>query len=333
MQLLLYPAVDSARLALIREAAGTMQVINATDESEALAAIVTADAFFGKITEPLLARARNLQWVQAPTASLEHFLFPALVEHPCLLSNMRGLFSDVIADHVLGCVLCFARNLLRYSHQQRRHCWSPAGGEAARSDFLSGPGVISAMDRAHQHLADCTLGIVGVGEIGREVARRASAFGMSLLGVDPQPHSLPEIPLHVWPVSRLPDLLQRSDYVVIAAPQTPETIGLFQDTLFRQMRPTAILINVGRGAIVKLHDLTCALQQGVIAGAALDVFETEPLPPDHPLWDMENVLITPHVAGTSPRIAERHMATLLENIRRFIAGQPPGTLVDKRRWY
>jgi phosphoglycerate dehydrogenase-like enzyme len=333
MKLVIHPPVDDARLEKIRNAAGTMQVVNARTGDEAALAIVDADAFFGKITPALLSRAGKLRWVQSPTASLEHYLFPGLVAHPCQLSNMRGLFSDVIADQVLGYVLCFARNLHVYIRQQMRRVWEPVGGESQRSDFLSGPGVVSSIDERHRHLADMTLGVVGVGRIGAEVARRAAAFGMTVLGVDPACASVPGILPEVWEPRRLGDLLAASDFVVIAAPHTPETEKLFRRPQFEQMRRDAYLINIGRGAIVDLADLTAAIQNRQIAGAALDVFEIEPLPADHPLWGFENVIITPHVAGTSPRIAERHTATLLENIRLFVSGKNPATLVDKTRWY
>src|SRR5262249_30048941 len=157
----------------IRSAAGPMRVVNATSEAEALAHMPEADAFFGKITPGLLSAATRLRWVQTPTASLEHYMFDALVEHPCVLTNMRGLFSDVIADQVMGYVLCFARHLHRYVLQQARGEWGPVGGEGERVDLRAGPGVTNAIDRAHRHLGDCTLGVVGLGSIGREVARRA----------------------------------------------------------------------------------------------------------------------------------------------------------------
>jgi phosphoglycerate dehydrogenase-like enzyme len=246
---------------------------------------------------------------------------------------MRGLFSDVIADHVMGFVICLARNLHTYVRQQLQGKWEPVGGEAERSNFVSGPGVVSAIDRSHLHLADCTLGVVGVGHIGAEICRRAQAFGMALLGVDPLTRTVPGVLNDVWPPDRLPELLEHSDFVVIAAPHTPETYKLFRTEQFRQMKRSAYLINIGRGVIVDLADLTAALQEGEIAGAALDVFEIEPLPADHPLWTMENVIITPHVAAATTHIAERHLATLLENIRRFVAGEEPLTLVDKRKWY
>jgi phosphoglycerate dehydrogenase-like enzyme len=245
---------------------------------------------------------------------------------------MRGLFSDVIADHVLGFVICFARNFHVYLRRQQSQRWEAVGGEAGRPDFVTGPGVASPIDQSHRHLADGTLGIVGAGQIGGEIARRAHSLGMTVAAVDPVVTSVPGA-CDVWPPSRLPALLDVSDFVVIAAPHTPETQKLFRRRQFEQMKRTAYLINVGRGVIVDLTDLTAALREGLIAGAGLDVFEIEPLPADHPLWLMPNVIITPHVAGASPRIAERHTQVLLENIRLFVAGRPPSTLVDKRRWY
>lgn len=333
MKLVIYPSIDSTRLDSIRACAEGLDVVNASDINQATAHIADADAFFGKITPQLLRNAPKLRWVQSPTASLEHYLFPELVAHPCLLSNMRGLFSDVIADHVMGFVLCFARNLHIYLQQQRNRVWSPIGDSNYVTDFVGAPGTVTPMDRAHQHLSDCTLGVVGVGHIGAEVLRRAAAFGMSLRGVDPVHRSVPGVLDSVWKPDRLDDLLRESDYVVIAAPHTPETEKLFRRSLIQKMKRSAVLINIGRGAIVVLDDLVAALQAREIAGAALDVCEIEPLPADHPLWSLPNVLITPHVAAASPRIAQRHLQTLLENIRLFVRGEHPATLVDKNKWY
>jgi phosphoglycerate dehydrogenase-like enzyme len=330
--MVIYPPVEAERLERIRAAAGDMAVVNAADEAEARRAIADADAFFGKITPPLLAAAGRLRWVQTPTASLEHYLFPELAAHPCLLTNMRGLFSDVIADQVFGCLLCFARNLHRYIRNQAAARWEPVGGEAARAPFAAGPGTVSAIDRAHHGLAGATLGVVGFGGIGAEVARLGLAFRMRVLAVDPAREQAPE-GMMLWRPERLPDLLAESDYVVIAAPHTPETAKLFRRPQFRQMKRSAYLVNVGRGAIVDLADLTAALEAGEIAGAALDVFETEPLPADHPLWRRENIILTPHVAGFAPQIAERHLEVLLDNIRRFRRGEPLCNVADKGRWY
>jgi len=330
MKLVISPAVDAARLQRIAAVSSVLDVVNCATLDDALPAIVDADAFFGKLTPELLRAAKQLRWVQSPTASLEHYLFPELVEHSCVLTNMRGLFSDVIADHVMGLVLCFARNLHVYLRQRR---WAPVGDPGAKTEFVSTPGTVTPVDRAHQHLADLTLGVVGVGHIGKEICRRAAAFGMCVIGVDPVTRSMPGVVDNVWPLERLPELLAQSDYVVIAAPHTPETAGLFDRARIQQMRKSAVLINIGRGVIVRLDDLVAALRAREIAGAALDVCEIEPLPADHPLWQMDNVIITPHVAAASPRIAERHLETYLENLRRFVNGEALLTVVDKRKWY
>lgn len=332
MTLVLFPALDAARLDAIKRIAGTLRVVNAAPTKEALAAMPEARAFYGKITPELLAAARRLEWVQTPTASLEHYLFPELVAHPCVLTNMRGLFSDVIADHVMGYVLCFCRNLHLYVRHQIERRWEPVGGETDRHPAVLGPSYVAGFDRAHRHVADQTLGVVGVGAIGAEICRRAAAFGMDVLGVDPHPRLIEGL-LDVWPMDRLDDLLAACDFTVIAAPHTPETARLFDAGRIRKMKPASYLINIGRGVIVDLAALTDALRSGHLAGAALDVFETEPLPPDHPLWVTDNVILTPHIAAASPRIAERHLATLVENVRRFAAGEPLLNVVDKRKWY
>ncbi len=332
MKLVVHPPVEPERLERIQVAVTPGQVVNAADEAAAVQALVDADAFFGKITPSLLAAARQLRWVQAPTASLEHYLFPELVAHSCVLTNMRGLFSDVIAEQVFGYLICFARNLHLYVRNQLAARWEPVGGEAERVSFAAGPGTVSAIDRAHRPLAGATLGIVGLGSIGAEIARLGLAFRMRVLAVDPLQTGEPE-GVTLWRPERLPDLLRASDYVVIAAPHTPETYKLFRQPQFQMMKRSAYLINIGRGAIVDLTDLTAALRAGAIAGAGLDVYETEPLPEEHPLWRMENVLLTPHVAGYSPRIAERHLEVLLENLHRFQRGEPLRNVVDKKRWY
>jgi phosphoglycerate dehydrogenase-like enzyme len=335
MKFIIHPAIEPHRLAVLQAEAPTAEWVNAADADAAVAAMPGADAFLGKITAEALAHADRLRWVQAFTASLEHYLFPALIAHPCTLTNMRGLFSDVIADQVLGYILCFARNLHAYVRRQVEHRYEPVGGESARVSFATGPGVINAMDRATIYLPEATLGIVGFGAIGSEIARRAQAFGMTVRAVDrhPQRNAIPTGVASVMGIDQLDTLLATSDFVVIAAPQTPATIGLFNAATLAHLRPTSYLINIGRGAIVVLDDLVAALRAGRLAGAALDVFEVEPLPPDHPLWDFPNVIITPHTAGYAPVIAARHLATLVENVRHFVQGAPLINVVDKDLWY
>jgi phosphoglycerate dehydrogenase-like enzyme len=241
----------------------------------------------------------------------------------------------VIADQVMGYILCFARNLHTYVRRQIEHRYEPLGGEAARVSNASGPATVNAMDRATIFLPASTLGIVGLGSIGSEIARRAIAFGMTVRAVDRFPERIrrPEGVASVHGLEHLNELLRTSDFVVIAAPHTPETAGLFGARALSQMRSSAYLINIGRGAIVVLDDVVAALRSGRISGAALDVFEVEPLPPEHPLWDLPNVIITPHTAGYSTAIAPRHLATLVANVRRFARGEGLENVVDKTLWF
>jgi phosphoglycerate dehydrogenase-like enzyme len=334
MKLVIHPAVDPERFHALRAAGPGCQWVNAATAEEAEKAMAGADAFIGKITPAMLACADQLGWIQSFTASLEHYMFPELVAHPCVLTNARGLFGDVIADQVMGYVLCFARNLHRYIRQQVEHRYEPAGGESARVQSSTGPGTVNAMDRATIYLPEATMGIIGMGGIGCEIARRARAFEMAVRGVDRFPERVkpPEGVEAVMGTDRLPDLLAWSDFAVIAAPQTPETTGWFNAATLAHLRPTSYLINIGRGAIVILDDLVAALSAGRLAGAALDVYQVEPLPADHSLWDFPNVILTPHTAGYSPVIAARHLATLVENVGRFVRGEPLINAVNKALW-
>jgi len=332
MKLIISPPVSAERLAKIEKAAAGMTVVNCENEDRAIAEIADADAIFGYLTRPLLAAAGpKLRWAQSPTASMEKYLYPELVESPVVVSNMRGIFGDVIADHVFGFILCFAKNFHIYIRQQMRSYWHMLGRQPNELPGYGGPGEVHPSDVRAMTLRDCTLGVVGLGGIGAEIARRGLAFGMNVLGCDPL--SGPIEGVTVLRPDRLDDLLLESDFTVIAAPHTPETYKLFNRDRIRKMKRSAFLINIGRGVIVDLADLTAALQAGEIAGAGLDVFETEPLPADHPLWKMENVIITPHCAAASPRVPERHLETLLDNVARFAAGKPVINVVDKRQWF
>ncbi len=335
MKIVIYPAMETDRLHALHAAAPRAEWINAAVAADAEAAMPGADALLGKITPAMLARADRLVWVQSFTASLEHYMFPELVAHPCVLTNVRGLFGDVIADQVMGYVLCFARNLHIYARRQVEHRYEPIGGESARVSSIMGPGTVNAMDRATIFLPGSTMGIVGMGAIGCEIARRAAAFGMAVRGVDRFPERVqpPAGVLQIDGVDRTPDLLAWSDFAVIAAPDSPETARWFDARMLAHFRPTSYLINIGRGAIVVLDDLVAALEASKLAGAALDVYEVEPLPADHRLWDFPNVILTPHTAGYSPVIAQRHLAVLVENVGRFARGEPLRNVVEKNLWF
>ena len=331
-KLVIYPSIDALRLRQIVDIKCQLNIVNCESLEQAEAEIGDADGFYGKMLPNLLAAARQLQWVQSPTASLEHYLFPALIQHPCQLTNMRGLFYDVIADHVFTYILMFARRMHIYMAQQYESNWSPVGGETGRADYSVGPGNVTPMDHQHQQLADSTLGILGMGSIGREIARYGKQLGMTVIGVDPYS----EPPKYVDTFGGLTDLdemLSSSDFVVIAAPHTPETEGLFDLEVMGKIKSSAFLINIGRGVIIPLDDLVTALNADLIAGAALDVFEIEPLPEDHPLWKMPNVIITPHIAACTPKVSERHLEVLLGNIRRFANDESLLNVVNKSLWF
>ena len=315
MKCLIYPALNESDLAQLRAAAGETTLVNARDEATALTHVVDADAMIGRITPQLLAQARQLRWVQASSAGLEHYMFPELVQSDVILTNMAGIYSDQIADHVIAFVLMFARRMHSYLRYQLTHTWG-----------LALPVL---------HVADQTLGIVGLGGIGKEVARRGHMLGMRVIAVDAKSQSKPEYVAELMDQARLDDLLAEADFVVLCVPHTPETVKLITKPRLQRMKPTAYLINISRGSVVDLADLTRALQEGVVAGAGLDVFEQEPLPSDHPLWDMENVLITPHMASgsNSPHISARRIALMAENLKRYQAGEPLHNVVDKLRWF
>jgi phosphoglycerate dehydrogenase-like enzyme len=312
-------AIDSQLLERLHAIASDADIVVAPDEDTCRQEIVNADAFYGNITPDVLSAARKLQWIQSPNIGQERFMFPALAAHPCVMTNPRGIFSDDIADHVMGFVLTFARGFHRYQRLQQQHLWARTPGGGYPTDVI--------------HLPDATMGVFGLGGIGYAVATRSHAFGMRVLAVDARRTDRPPEVNELWPPDRLVELLGLSDFVAICAPETPETRGLFDARIIGAMRQSAYLINIGRGKIVKLDALVAALRAGRLAGAGLDVFETEPLPPDHLLWDMTNVLITPHVAGAGPHSAERLNAVLLENLRRFVAGEALMNVVDKQRWY
>ncbi len=286
----------------------------ARSDEEALAQIADADAFYGTLTPALLAAAANLRWVQAESAGLDNFFFPELRESAVTITNQRGIYSDVIADHVFGFILAFARGLDIYSHRQRDGRWDSRGVEV-----IDLPGK--------------RLGIIGLGGIGLEVARRGSAFGMTILAVDPAPKGIPEYVEAVWGPEGLHEMLPRADFVVICTPHTAETEYMIGAEALKAMKPKAFLINIGRGKVVDLKALDHALETKQIAGAGLDVFEEEPLPEGHPLWSRERVIITPHVAAVSPRIAGRRTDLIVENVRRFSREEPLLNIVDKQKGY
>ena len=250
---------------------------------------------------------------------------------------MRGLFGDVIADQVMGYVLCFARNLHTYIRQQVERRYEPDGGEAAPGRLRRGARRGQRHGPGHDLPAAAPRwgSSASAGSAPRSRGGRL-AFGMTVRGVDrfPDGSSRRRAWSAVDGLERLPDAaglerLRRHR----RAPHARDRQGSSTPRRWRPCGPSSYLINVGRGAIVVLDDLVAALRAGRLAGAALDVFEVEPLPADHPLWDFPNVILTPHTAGYSPVVAPRHLAALVANVRRFVRGEPLFNVVDKALWF
>jgi phosphoglycerate dehydrogenase-like enzyme len=294
-----------------------LSVIVAEDSDHAARVIGAAEAAFGTISPGLLDQAARLRWLQAPQAAPPAgYYYPALIAHPVVVTNFREIYNDHIGAHIMAFVLAFARGLHTYIPQQLRRQWRPAGLDA---------GVI--------HLPEATALIVGVGGIGAEAARLTAAFGMQVLGVDARRAAAPPGVAELHGPDQLDALLPRADFVILTVPHTPATEGFMHRARFRRMKSTAFFINIGRGMTTRLDDLVQALSAGEIAGAGLDVFEQEPLPAEHPLWTMPGVLITPHTAGHGPFLDERRFEILLDNSRRFLAGQALRNIVDKSAWF
>ena len=320
MRLLMMPPQTTHTLewgARLRKALPEVSVVIAETEAEAAEAIGTADAAFGTLPAELLAKAGRLKWLQAPHAAPPAgFYYPALIAHPLVVTNFREIYSDHIGAHIMMYVLNFARGMHRFFRQQTQHEWARPPRDT---------GVLA--------LQEATALIVGVGGIGAEAARLASAFGMRVIGTDARRESAPPGVAELHRPEALDDLLPQADFVILTVPHTPATEGFFDRQRFRRMKPTAFFINIGRGKTTRLDDLAAALGAGEIAGAGLDVFETEPLPRDHALWSMPGVIITPHMAGYGPHVNERRYEILEDNCRRFMADKPMRNIVDKQQWF
>lgn len=266
------------------------------------------------------AIAQNLRWIHAPTAAVHQFLFPELVNSSVVLTNSREVHGPVVAEHVIALLFALAKKIPQAASLQQKRVWGQEN--------------IWNQGQHPRELAGDTLGLIGVGSIGRRVAQMASALGMHVIAVrEHVEKGTPDGVKKVFPASDLDQILGQSDYVVLSAPLTPATRKLMNAARLAQMKSTAYLINVGRGAQVDETALAEVLRDYRIAGAALDVFEREPLPADSPLWGLENLLITPHTAGLTDRLWQRHYQFFSENLRRYQAGEPLLYLVDKHKGY
>jgi phosphoglycerate dehydrogenase-like enzyme len=285
------------------------------DEKGLVAAGDAEVAFSGnnpRRVRQLLDATPKLRWYHTVSAGVENMPLLELAQRGILLTNNSGSYDIQIAEHLMAFVFAASRQLHRYRDSQRAGEWK---------------------EQPHQELRDATIVVYGMGSIGGEIARLASAIGMRVIGVRRKnAPSQPGID-RVVAADRLVDVVGEADYLAIAAPLTSETRGAISRDVISRLKPTAWIMNIARGAIVDEPAMIEALHAKRIGGAALDVFTTEPLPKDSPLWTFENVILTPHHAGSSPRAGERTLALFAENLRRYKAGEPLINRVDYEAGY
>lgn len=294
--------------------------VRCESDADTLAAAPEADvAFSSLITPAQLAAAPRLRWIHSPAAGVGGMLFPEMVRSQVVMTNARGRSSTAIAEHVIAVSLALLRSLPLAWRRQREKTWA--------QDELNAASSIRTL-RASRVL------IVGLGSIGGETARLAAAFGADVVGVKRRVGGEPPAGVRaVVPPSKLHDELPLADLVVIAAPQTTETRHLIGKPELALMKTGAILVNVSRGKLVDEAALVRALETGRLSGAALDVFDQEPLAASSPLWERPDVLITPHIAGFHADYWPQTIRFFADNLRRFVAGQPMMNVVDKEAGY
>lgn len=259
----------------------------------------------------LWPRLPQVAWVHASSAGVNHLLFPELADRSAVVTNSAGVYDRPIAEYVLGLILLHAKGFDRTLAAQAERRWS---------------------HRETDDVLDKRLLVIGLGRIGRTVARLASAVGLHVEAVRREGGKDPDVAV-VHPSSALVDVVGDADFVAITVARTPETHHMVDARVLAAMKPEAYLVNVARGDIVDTVALATALRSGRLAGAALDVFETEPLPADDPLWDTPNLLVSPHMCGESTGWDDRVVDVFIENARRFLAGMPLRNQVDAQRGY
>ncbi|AOW95051.1 hydroxyacid dehydrogenase [Rhodococcus sp. WMMA185] len=288
-----------------------------TDEAGLIDALDGADVLFlyDFLTDAVPGAwhaAGSLQWLHIAAAGVDPVMFPEIRDSDVTVTNSRGVFDGAIAEYVLAQIFSFAKDLPGSLRLQQAHTWR---------------------HRESERVAGKTALIVGTGPIGRATARLLRAVGMEVNGSGRRARDTDPDFRTVAATEDLPEQLAAADYVIAAAPLTDQTRHMFRDKEFAAMKPGARFINVGRGELVCTDDLVAALESGTIAGAALDVFDTEPLPPDHPLWSMPNVSITPHNSGDFTGWRDEIVTVFTDNFERWTAGRPLENIVDKELGY
>jgi phosphoglycerate dehydrogenase-like enzyme len=310
------PGADPSRLAFLREAVPGVEVVGASSAEQAATAVPGADVVIGFCTPEVVAAAKDLRWIQLMSAGVEHCVsIPGVRERKLVITNMQRVMGPVIAEHVIGMVLALNRGIPSYLAKQPAGEWDPAAAGGLR--VAKGK----------------TMLVAGLGGIGTEIARRAHALGMRVVATRASGKTGPDFVAYVGGPDELLKLAADADVVVNALPLTPATTNLFDAKFFAAMKAGALFINIGRGRSVVTDDLVAALRGKRLAGVGLDVTEPEPLPKDHPLWRLPNVIVTPHVAAQSDLGREAHWRIVRENLRRYAAGEPLLSVVDVGRGY
>ena len=298
----------------ISEASPRATVVAAHTDEELLKEIVDADVVIGRLPrEPYLA-AKQLKWVQSIGVGFETMLYPEMVESDVVITNTAGAFDPAMGEHTMSLLLACTRGIAIHERNRKARKWHR---DAHHTTLLFG----------------ATACVLGLGTIGKRIARLLSAFDMNVIGLDAQITEKPDGVNDLRPPDRLHESVVEADVVVVALPLTNGTKGLIDASCFEQMKDTSILINIARGPIVNETDLVEALRTGQIGAAGLDVFEEEPLSEDSPLWDMENVVITPHISSRSDLGDQSIRAIFRENVRRYCEGEPLLHIVDKAKGY
>jgi phosphoglycerate dehydrogenase-like enzyme len=312
--------IPAAHVAALRATFPADTVLHAADDDDGLRMIADADiAFASHVTPAQLRAAPRLRWIHTPAAGVGSMLYPDMVARPVTITNGRGTSADTMAEHILAVVLALFRRLPTALARQAARVW-------AQDELAASPG--------NRTIAGSHVLVVGLGAIGTATAVRLNALGATVTGIRRRADgaAIPGVTAIHSP-DALHDLLPAADVVVVSAPQTAATRALIGEPEVKLMRHGAILVNVSRGTLVDEDAVARALGSGRLGGAALDVFRDEPLPPDSPMWDLPNLLITPHVSGFRRDHWDAAIALFADNRRRFAAGEPLRNVVDKQAGY
>ncbi len=272
------------------------------------------DIIFGRPDIEFLKEAKNLKWLHLPSAGAEGYTNKASYYNKGIkLTNSSGVFGLPIAEHIFAMILSYNRNLQYYAYNKLEKKWN------RYSDIRDFYG--------------STMGIIGLGDIGSQVARRAKAWGANVLGVKRTVTDMPEYVDKLYSLDDIDEVLKQSDYIVLALPNTPKTQGIISEEKLKKMKPNAFLVNIGRGALIDQDALIKALKENWIGGAGLDVTTPEPLPEESPLWELPNVILTPHTSGSSPSNMIRRFTMFNHNLKLYLENKPLENIVDFTEGY